>query len=258
MANPVVTSQQIDQGIVQITMQDRASKNTFSPALIDGLVDAFETVKRDAACRVVILTGYDNYFASGGTQESLIQLSEGKGTFADVAGGQRGAGSNLYSLALDCAVPVISSMQGHGIGGGFVMGLFADFVVLSRESIYTTNFMKYGFTPGMGATAILPAKLGLVLAQEMLMTAKSFYGEELQKRGISFPVLPRAEVVSYALELARSLAEKPRVALVALKERLVADIRRNLPSAIEQELAMHQKTFTQPEVRERIKALFHN
>lgn len=36
------------------------------------------------------------------------------------------------------------------------MGLFADIVILSRESVYTANFMKYGFTPGMGATFIVP------------------------------------------------------------------------------------------------------
>ena len=52
-------------------------------------------------------------------------------------------------------------MQGHGIGGGFVVGLFADFVILSRESVYSTNFMKYKFTPGMGATYIVPKKIGI-------------------------------------------------------------------------------------------------
>lgn len=66
------------------------------------------------------------------------------------------------------------------------MDLFADFVILSKESIYTTNFMKYGFTPGMGATFILPQKLGISLAEEMLLAAKTYRGEELQKRAIPF------------------------------------------------------------------------
>jgi polyketide biosynthesis enoyl-CoA hydratase PksI len=110
----------------------------------------------------------------------------------------------------------------------------------------------------MGATLVLPQKLGLPLAQEMLMTAKTYYGEELQKRGAPFPVLPRSEVVGYALELARSLAEKPRLSLVTLKDHLVAGLREKLPSVIEQELVMHKKTFNQPEVKERIKSLFGN
>ncbi len=247
MSDSVVEFKDMGSGVIQIKMQDKVHKNTFSEELVRGLIKAFETIKTQTKYKVVILTGYDSYFASGGTQESLLYLSEGKGKFTD---------TNLYSLALDCSIPVISAMQGHGIGGGFVMGLFADFVILSRESIYTTNFMRYGFTPGMGATYILPQKLGISLAEEMLIAAKTYRGEELQKRGISFPVLPRAEISEYALELAKTLAEKPRISLITLKDHLVASLREGLPKIIDQEVAMHEKTFHQPEVKDRIETLF--
>lgn len=243
----VLTLREIEPGIVQLTMHDREYKNTFSPALTIGLLRAFEQIQGNPAYRVVVLTGYDSYFCSGGTQESLTLLHEGKGRFSD---------TNLYSLALDCDIPVISAMQGHGIGGGFVFGMFSDMVVLCRESIYTTNFMKYGFTPGMGATYVLPKKLGISLAQEMLMSARNFRGEELATRGVPFPVLTRTEVLPHALQLARDLAEKPRTSLVALKAHLVREIRQQLGSYIEQEVAMHGITFHQPEVRERIERLF--
>jgi len=147
-------------------------------------------------------------------------------------------------------------MQGHGIGGGFVLGLFADFIILSRESVYTTNFMKYGFTPGMGATYIVPKKLGISLAEELLFTASNYRGAELEKRGVPFPVLPREKVMSYALESARNLAEKPRVSLITLKAHLVAPLREALPRVIEQELVMHNQTFHQEEVKERIISSF--
>lgn len=256
MNTPVVSLDEVQPSIVRVTMHDRENKNTFSEELIRDLSGAFEQISTLPNCKVVILTGYDSYFASGGTQESLLYLSAGKGTFQDIAESRGSAGGNLYALNLECPVPCISAMQGHGIGGGFVMGLFADFVVLSRESLYTTNFMKYGFTPGMGATLVVPEKLGTALGWEMLLTAKSYYGADLQKRGISFPVLPRAEVMPYALELAQSLAEKPRLSLVTLKQHLVASIRERLPRVVEQELQMHSKTLSQPEVKERIEALF--
>lgn len=247
MSNQAVELNEKGDGIVQITMQDRINKNTFSPELAEGLINAFKTIKSRTQYKVAILTGYESYFASGGTQEGLLDLSAGKGDFSDL---------DLYSLSLNCPIPVISAMQGHGIGGGFVMGLFADFVILSRESIYTTNFMKYGFTPGMGSTFILPQKLGISLAEEMMIAAKTYRGEELQKRGIPFPVVPRDEVMEYAYELAATIAEKPRVSLVTLKDHLVAHLRAALPDIIQQELIMHEKTFHQPEVRERIKTLF--
>ena len=104
-------------------------------------------------------------------------------------------------MPLDCKIPVIAAMQGHAIGGGFSLGLFADFVLLSRESIYTASFMKYGFTPGFGSTYIFPKKLGTVLGSEMLLTARKYRGEELKKRGASFEVYPRAEVLEIILLL---------------------------------------------------------
>ncbi|RRS10440.1 enoyl-CoA hydratase [Pseudoalteromonas sp. J010] len=247
MSEPAVAVSEVSSGVVQITMQDKVNKNTFSAALTDGLIDAFSQVGQNTEYKVVILTGFDNYFASGGTQEDLLYLSGGEGKFSD---------RDLYSLALNCPIPVIAAMQGHGIGGGFVLGMFADIVILSRESIYTTNFMKYGFTPGMGATFVLPKKLGFALAEEMMLSAKNYRGAELQQRGVPFRVMPRAEVMEYAYELASTLAEKPRYSLVTLKDHLVSELRAGLSQAIKSEVVMHDKTFNQPQVKERIAELF--
>jgi polyketide biosynthesis enoyl-CoA hydratase PksI len=247
MSEPVVLLQDVSPGTAQITLQDKENKNTFSERLVEGLISAFESIGRDAKYKVVILTGYDSYFASGGTKEGLLAIHDGQVSFND---------TNLYSLALECEIPVISAMQGHGIGGGFVMGLFADFVILSRESVYTTNFMRYGFTPGMGATYILPKRLGFSLAHEFLLNGRNYRGAELEKRGIPFRVLPRSDVLPYAHELAKELAEKPRLSLVTLKKHLVREIRRDLNEVIKRELEMHDITFHQDEVKQRIHQLF--
>ncbi len=243
----VVELQEIESGIFQMKMQDTESKNTFSPALVEGLITGFTKIKQSESCKVVILTGYDSYFAAGGTKEGLMDFQAGKGKFTDI---------NIYSLALECDVPVISAMQGHGIGGSFLMGHFSDFVILSRASVYTTNFMKYGFTPGMGATLIVPWKLGISLGHEMLLNAQTYRGQELKDRGVSFPVYPRAEVLGQAIQTARQLVEKPRISLVSLKKHLVEPIANELPAIIEKEVAMHEKTFHQDEVKERIRKLF--
>lgn len=243
----VVHRAAIAPSIIQITLEDRRHKNTFSEELCTGLVEAFAAVAEDPDCKVVVLTGYDTYFCCGGTQESLLSLSSGQGKFTDLP---------IYQLPLSCELPVIAAMQGHAIGGGFAFGLFGDFVVLSRESVYTTNFMKYGFTPGFGSTLVLREKLGLPLAQEMLMTAANYRGADLAQRGIPFPVVPRAEVLSCAHKLARDLAEKPRRSLVTLKNHLVADLRRRLPEVTELEVAMHGQTFHDAEVKERIRSLY--
>lgn len=245
--NDVVILTEITPEIVQIKMQDKKNKNTFSYELSVGLLTAFDQIAKNKSYKVVILTGYGPYFCSGGTQQGLTNLHQGEGTFADV---------NLYSLAMDCEIPVISAMQGHGIGGGFVMGLYSDFVVLCYEAVYTTNFMKYGFTPGMGATYILNKKLGTSLASEMLISANTFRGATLKERGVPYAVLPREELMDYVYELAQSVAEKPRKALVTLKKHLVKTMREELPSVIAEEVAMHDETFHGQEVIDNITTKF--
>lgn len=249
MMEHAVTLHELESGIFQITMQDRIYKNTFTSSLVAGLTGSFEAIQNNPRAKVVILTGYDNYFASGGTKEELLSLQAGKLKFTDIG---------IYTLALDCRVPVVAAMQGHGIGGGFILGLFADFVILSRESIYSTNFMKYGFTPGMGATYIVPQKLGVGLGHEMLFNAQSYRGEALRERGVPFPVYPRNQVLQQAYQTAKQLSEKPLFSLVTLKDHLVAPIRNRVPEVVRQELIMHENTFQQDVVKERIRSLFDN
>lgn len=251
LSNPqksVVEIKEIEKCIVQVTMQDRVNKNTFSRELVQGLKHAFESIEAGKNYKVVILTGYDTYFASGGTKEALLAIQEGRMKFSD---------NDIYHLPLDCKLPVIAAMQGHGIGAGFSMGLFCDFIVMSRECIYTSNYMKYGFTPGAGATLIFPEKCGISLAQEILFTGKKYRGSELAAKGIPFQVLPRDEVLPFAIKLARNMSDSPRESLVALKDRMAEAIRKKMQSAVEKELEMHEKTFVnQPEVKKRIQVFY--
>jgi polyketide biosynthesis enoyl-CoA hydratase PksI len=246
MSDVVVLSEPAD-GVVQITMQDQLSKNSFSKELMAGIADAFQRIKNDQRYKVAILTGYENYFCCGGTKEELVAIYKGEMNFREL---------EFFTLPLECEIPVISAMQGHGIGGGFVFGLYSDHSILGKENIYATNFMKYGFTPGMGATLMAPLRLGEVIGNEMLYSAESYRGGELKERGVPLKVVPKSEVLNEAMRLAQSMAEKPRLSLVTLKEHLTAGIKARLPAIISKELEMHEITFHQREVAERIESFF--
>ncbi|MET0497710.1 MAG: enoyl-CoA hydratase-related protein [Steroidobacteraceae bacterium] len=91
MSDRVVHVQSPADGIVQVTMQERVNKNTFTDELIREPTQTFTEIGRRSDCKAVILTGYDNYFSSGGTQEGLRDLFDGRLRFTD---------KDLYSLAL--------------------------------------------------------------------------------------------------------------------------------------------------------------
>ena len=233
--------------VAVIELADREHSNQFTRELVAGLAGAIASVQHDPDTHAVVVHGFGSIFCAGGTRDELLGIFDRRIRFDDVP---------LYRLLLDCEIPVVAAMQGHALGGGLVLGLFADVVVLAEESVYSANFMKYGFTPGMGATLIVPEKLGPTLGAEMLLTAEGYQGGELLRRGVGCAVLRRKDVIPHAMKLARDLADKPRLSLVLLKRHLTQRIREALPATVAAELAMHEETFAQPEVRERIETLF--
>ncbi|MEO8034188.1 MAG: polyketide synthase, partial [Acidobacteriota bacterium] len=246
----VVTATAHPGGIVVVKMEDREARNMFSDALIAGVTEAFAHIEQEPAYKVVILTGYDSYFAAGGTKESLLAVQEGKTKFTDV---------KIVHLPLDCKLPVIAAMQGHGLGAGWTMGMFADLVLMSEEGRYVSPYMSYGFTPGAGATWILAEKIGTDLARESLFTGRFYTGAELKERGLRLPILPRSEVVSAAMALAKRIALAPRGRLISLKRHWTLSVREAVEETYRLELEMHEKTFVgRPDTLARIQMTFRS
>ncbi|WP_108807996.1 SDR family NAD(P)-dependent oxidoreductase [Aquimarina spinulae] len=234
LSTKVIKAKSYPKGIIEVTMEDREAKNMFSDAFIAGMIEVFMHIEEHPSYKVVVLTGYDNYFASGGTKDSLLAIQEGKAKFTD---------TKIFELALDCKIPVISAMQGHGIGAGWSMGMFSDFVLFSEESRYVSPYMKYGFTPGAGATLIFPDKIGYDLSRETLLRGVEYSGKALQDKRMSFPVFPRKKTHSAALVLARQITRYSRKSLVGIKDQLTAHLKKRLETTYSHELAMHETTF---------------
>jgi enoyl-CoA hydratase/carnithine racemase len=139
-----------------------------------------------------------------------------------------------------------------------MFALYGDIVVLSEEGVYSAVFMKYGFTPGMGATYILKEKLGHNLATEMMLTARNYTGEHLKQRGTSTIIVKQKDVLNEALSIAQSIAEKPIVSIKLLKKDFADKALKSLMKYINEEVKMHDITFVTPEVKEKINYYYGN
>ncbi|MGW8956317.1 polyketide synthase [Paenibacillus sp. NPDC055715] len=253
--NKVITFTQ--QGPIGfVAMEDKEHRNTFTDRFIYELKEMFMQIARQPSLKVIIVHGFDNYFCCGGTKDELIGLSEAISRNKDEA--RVLDVLNFFDTFLRCEIPVIAAMQGHAIGGGLALGCFADLLVMGEESIYNSIFMKYGFTPGMGATYIIPKKLGEALGNEMLYTAQNYYGSELKERGAPVKIVKKQYVLQVAMDMALELADKPLLTLKALKAHLNRGIKEELQDVIARENDMHRLTFGQPEVLHRIYNGFGN
>ncbi len=224
-------------GIATLSMRDAAGKNALSVEMVGELEERCSAIARDERLKAVVFVGLDDYFSTGATRAVLRDLQSGRATPRDLL---------LPRALLDIPVPVVAAMAGHAIGGGLALGICADLTVASRESRYGATFMQFGFTPGLGLTALLEYTLGPALAHELLLTGQTFRGTHFEGRGFNY-VLPKSQVMPKAVDLATSLTEKPRTALVTLKTTLSATKRAMFEAARSRETLMHAITFASPE-----------
>ncbi|WP_225444515.1 beta-ketoacyl synthase N-terminal-like domain-containing protein [Pseudomarimonas arenosa] len=232
---PAIETERRGNGVLIVRMVDREAKNMFSPALVRGLEEVFAHIEASADdYRVVVLCGYDTYFSCGGTRDSLLAIQQGRAQFTD---------TKIYQLPMSCRVPVIAAMQGHAIGGGWALGMFADLCVFSAESRYISPYMQYGFTPGAGSTQIFPATLGADLARETLFTAVEHSGSELLAKGLPHACVPRVDVLPHALALADAIAARAPADVRALKRYFADPGLAVVEDTYARELALHAQSF---------------
>jgi enoyl-CoA hydratase/carnithine racemase len=189
---------------------------------------------------VLILEGDDRYFSAGASRAALTSLGG-----RDIA---LGYAARAARALLDTPLPIIAAAGGHAIGGGLLVALWCDVLILAEESLYGANFMQLGFTPGMGATIAMMEAFGDPLGRELLFTGRVLTGREIRDAScpLSHAVVPRTQVQERALRAALEIAEAPREAVVLLKQNLAARRREAFERAVQAEESAHARLFADP------------
>ena len=225
-------------GVANLRMRDSSGRNALSERFVDELLERLVELGDNQRVKVGVLQGLDDVFCSGGSKEMLRDLASGRLPATDIM---------LTRALLEVPTPLIAAMEGHAVGGGLILGLSCDIILMARESRYGCPFMNMGFTPGMGSTRLLPHLLGDSLAAEMLYGGQSYRGTHFEGRpGINY-VLARSDVDAKAMAVARAIAEKPRSSLELLKRELSLPKRRAFEEARTTESMMHELCFSRPE-----------
>lgn len=237
-----------ESNIAEINLCDRERNNLFTDEFIDAFLTSLTEVeeKRPSA---LIIRGLEDVFSGGADRETLLSLCDGELAVKDL---------EISERLMNTPFPVISAMEGHAIGGGLVIGLCSDMLILARESRYGAVFMNLGFTPGMGTTELLPLAFGPYVASEMMLGGRLFRGSELADRNAQVnAIVPRKDVYRRARDIALQVSEKPVDSLYILKYSLSADKRKRLIDARVKEDLMHRVTFASPVTRKLIEERYN-
>jgi enoyl-CoA hydratase/carnithine racemase len=106
----------------------------------------------------------------------------------------------------EMAVPVIAAIHGVALGGGLQIALGADIRIVAPDARLSVLEIRWGLSPDMTGTAMLPRLVGLDVAKELTWTGRMVSGEEAVTLGLATRVSddPRQDALALARELAAS------------------------------------------------------
>lgn len=212
----------LDGGVLTLTINRPASRNTVTYSVLDALVDAFATADTDDAVRAIIVTGAGETFSYG------TDLSSGAGGFdADtpgfkpLRGGRRDVGGQLALRVFNSTKPVIAAVNGTAVGIGATMILPMDIRIAADSARFGFPFTRRGIAPESCATWFLPRIVGVSTATDWAVTGRIFDAQEALARGLVSELRPADEVLPRARQLAVEIAQQTSAVSVALTRQML-------------------------------------
>jgi len=242
------------QGIVTVTLNTPKRKNALSSYTFLELFWAVENMDRDDSARVMILTGAKDpasndptkeAFSSGGyfnpdVVKSLSDELKAQLDATDIA--QKKLTVRMWKLDK----PVIAAINGLAIGGALTMALScADLVYASEHAWATFPFVSLGIIPELASSYLLPRLVGFQKAKEIMFFGERIPAKELHELGLVNKVLPHAELIPYARQMALKLIPPQGAGLAVrlTKRALHAPLLEAVTKALDQENLGLNKTF---------------
>lgn len=226
---------QRDDGVVTVTMNRPERKNALSGLMADELSALFGALAADDGARVVVLTGADGNFCSGGDVRDMGRRSGPVGSEQRRAAMQRYRRLVLAVHGFD--KPVIAAVDGVAYGAGFSLALMADLVLVSDRVRLCMVFHRIGLVPDVGAFFTLPRAVGLQRAKELVFSARELGADEALRLGLALEVLPPDALGARAQQLARSLCRASPLAMALSKRALQASLHGDLDTLLEMEMS---------------------
>ncbi|MBN8291640.1 crotonobetainyl-CoA hydratase [Rhodobacter sp. NTK016B] len=197
-------------GILEVTL-DRPKANAIDLATSRIMGEVFKEFRDDETLRVAIVTGAGEKFFCPGWD--LKAAAGGDEVDGDYGVGGFGGLQELPHLNK----PVIAAVNGICFGGGFELALSCDLILAADHATFALPEIRSG-TVADAATIRLPKRIPYHAAMDLLLTGRWFDAEEAQRWGLIKEIVPQAELMTKAWELARHLEAGPPLVFAAIKE----------------------------------------
>ena len=215
-------------GIVTLNRPDKL--NAMNRQLSSELHDAVKGLDADDAIGCIVITGAGTRaFSAGGDIHE--QREDDRRYTQEELDARRPPRRGSYEIAAS-AKPTIGMINGLAYGGAAVLASSLDMRVGCEDTRFRFLAAAYG---RINSTWTLPNQIGWPIAKELLFTARVVEAEEAYRIGLLNHLVPRDQLRSKTMQLARMIAGNNRAAVMGIKTLLLKQMAQNLEHQYEEE-----------------------
>ena len=200
----------IEDGVADVRLDRPDKLNALDPPMFDALIEAGERLAAEPGLRAVVLSGEGRGFCAGldfSGFQAMAGASDGgdTGSIGAVPEGRiTHNGQQACWTWRELPVPVIAAVHGVAFGGGLQIALGADLRYVAPDVRLSVLEIRWGITPDMIGTQVLPTLVGPDVAKELTWTGREVGGDEAVRLGLATRVCgaPHAEAMVTAREIA--------------------------------------------------------
>lgn len=199
----------------------RPKANIVDAAMIGALDQALAEAAGDPHLRAVLLDAEGSHFSFGASISEHLP-----GQFAAMLKTIHG----LLLRMLGYPVPILVAVRGQCLGGGLEVAMSGHILFADPDARLGQPEVQVGVFPP-AATCLLPERIGLAQAEDLIYSGRSISGEEAFRIGLVNVVVgdPEAAALAYFDEhLAKKSAAVLRLAVQAARAEMVERVRAKL------------------------------
>jgi crotonobetainyl-CoA hydratase len=199
--------------VMVVTINRPDVRNAVNLAVALGLGDALHEADTDRDVWAVVLTGAGDTAFCAGADLKAISRGEQIMPTEDPHASWGFAGYVRHPISK----PTIAAVNGFALGGGTEIALASDLAIAAGSAAFGLPEVKRGIYAGAGGAFRLAQQVPKKIAMEMILTGEPISAQRALELGLVNHVVPRAELIDAAVELAESICANAPLAVQASK-----------------------------------------
>jgi len=237
--------QQVESGVMTLTLNRLDKKNSFTAAMYAELAEALRGAAEDDAVRVVLFQGHETIFSAGNDIGDFLNKPPST------------PDSPVFRFLNTIATfpkPLLAAVCGPAVGIGTTMLLHCDLVYAGDNAMFSMPFVNLGLCPEAASSLLVPRLMGYQRAAEVLLMGDPFMAEAALEVGLVNRVVPPTEANALAQQQARRLATKPLSSVIETKRLLKASTTPAVLERMREEGAIFGRMLQEPAAKEAFSA----